>query len=241
MGKKAKIKEIFTSIQGEGPYIGYKQIFIRFCNCNLNCDYCDTDFSFEKEAKEYSVEELKNIVENIGLKDIHSISLTGGEPLLWSEFLNEFIPQVNAHFYLETNATMAKEIEKIKPILNKIEYIAADIKLPSTTGLTNSFALHSNFFEAIKKAKLDCVIKQPYCDKNIFAKIVFDENITQEEIDNSVILAKQHKLELILQPKMNEKKLSVSSSFMLNVLNRFLEKYPKVRLIPQTHKFLALE
>ena len=27
---KAKISEIFDSIQGEGPYIGYRQIFIRF-------------------------------------------------------------------------------------------------------------------------------------------------------------------------------------------------------------------
>ena len=41
---KAKIKEIFASIQGEGPYVGVKQLFIRFCACNLNCDYCDTPF-----------------------------------------------------------------------------------------------------------------------------------------------------------------------------------------------------
>ena len=40
----ANIKEIFLSIQGEGPYIGYRQVFIRFCGCNLDCQYCDTDF-----------------------------------------------------------------------------------------------------------------------------------------------------------------------------------------------------
>ena len=38
----AKICEMFTSVQGEGPYVGCKQLFIRFCGCNLNCDYCDT-------------------------------------------------------------------------------------------------------------------------------------------------------------------------------------------------------
>ena len=41
---EAKINEIFSSIQGEGPVVGYKQLFIRFCGCNLNCDYCDTEF-----------------------------------------------------------------------------------------------------------------------------------------------------------------------------------------------------
>ena len=30
MTNKAQIKEIFVSIQGEGPYIGYKQLFIDF-------------------------------------------------------------------------------------------------------------------------------------------------------------------------------------------------------------------
>ena len=45
MNNKAKIKEIFSSIQGEGLLVGVEQIFIRFCKCNLACKYCDTDFS----------------------------------------------------------------------------------------------------------------------------------------------------------------------------------------------------
>ena len=74
-----KVKEIFTSIQGEGPYVGYKQLFIRLCGCNLNCKYCDTDFGLIG-SREYSPEEIKQICEqNI---DCHSVALTGGEPLL---------------------------------------------------------------------------------------------------------------------------------------------------------------
>ena len=57
-----KVKEIFTSIQGEGPFVGYKQLFIRLCGCNLNCKYCDTDFSSEN-AKNYTLEELLAISE----------------------------------------------------------------------------------------------------------------------------------------------------------------------------------
>ena len=78
MSNKVFIKEIFESIQGEGPYIGYNQLFVRFSKCNLNCKYCDTDFT--SDLKEYSLEEL--LEETNKFKNIHSISLTGGEPLL---------------------------------------------------------------------------------------------------------------------------------------------------------------
>ena len=79
-----KIKEVFTSVQGEGPYVGYKQLFIRLCGCNLNCSYCDTDFAI-MGAKDYSVQELIDICKNND--DCHSVSLTGGEPLLQVKFL----------------------------------------------------------------------------------------------------------------------------------------------------------
>ena len=52
-----KVKEIFASIQGEGPYVGYKQLFIRFCGCNLNCGYCDTEFDANGAAA-YSLDEI---------------------------------------------------------------------------------------------------------------------------------------------------------------------------------------
>ena len=39
---ETNIIEIFSSIQGEGKYVGYRQVFIRFSGCNLHCTYCDT-------------------------------------------------------------------------------------------------------------------------------------------------------------------------------------------------------
>ncbi len=224
MATEVKIKEIFESIQGESPFVGTKQLFIRFCGCNLNCDYCDTNFD-AKDAVSYTAESLvKKIQNNYDLKRIHSVSLTGGEPLLHAQFINEFVhflPDIK--IYLETNATLTDELLNVK---DKIDIISADIKLPSSAG-KDTFDLHDKFLENCNGIYT-------------FAKIVFDKNITDEEIKTCANLGEKHNIVLILQPKMDGNKMSVDNDFCQNILNKFLNIYPNTRLIPQVHKFLNL-
>lgn len=222
---KAKIKEIFTSIQGEGNYIGYNQLFIRFCGCNLKCDYCDTDFYADNNYTEFEPEELAKYIDNkFDLSKIHSISLTGGEPLLSVEFLKEFLPLMKKAIYLETNGTLFESLIKIKPM---ISIIAADIKLESASG-KNMFDLHDKFFQ-------NCA------GIETFAKIVFNENINNKEIDACVSLVEKYGIPLVLQPQMINDKIAVKPEFIMVTLNKFLEKYKDVRVIPQTHKFLNID
>lgn len=220
---KAKIKETFASIQGEGPYIGYKQLFIRFCGCNLNCNYCDTDYSAISNYKEYDPTELANEV--IKHKDIHSVSLTGGEPLLSVEFLKEFLPKLNNKIYLETNATLPEKLLEVKPY---IDIISADIKLESATGIKDSYILHDKFFEAGKGVET-------------FAKVVFNDKITQSEIDICSKLAIKHNIPLILQPEMNGNNFTSNPAKYQEIFDKFLSNYQNVRLIPQVHKFLNVQ
>ncbi len=218
---EAKINEIFSSIQGEGPVVGYKQLFIRFCGCNLSCAYCDTEFN---NGKTYTPQELyEEITSNYDLNNIHSISLTGGEPLLHTDFLKEFLPLLQGHtkIYLETNATLCENFLQIKKYA---DIISADIKLKSSTG-NDTFDLHERFLE-----KTEGIYT--------FAKIVFDENITQYEIEKSAQIAKKFDIEITLQPKMTDNKMSVSSDFCNKILDKYLSIYKKVRLIPQVHKFI---
>lgn len=221
MTDKIKIKEVFTSIQGEGAFIGYKQLFIRFCGCNLSCNYCDTDYRII-DSVEYRLCELIELVKQH--LDCHSVSLTGGEPLLNTGFLKEFLPQCPLPVYLETNATLAGELGEI---IDYIDYVSADIKLASCTGGNDLFSEHDRFFS----------VASP---KVLFAKIVFDSNITEYEIMQCAKLGAKYNIELILQPMMVDDNIALDKDFIQKTLDEFLKKYKKVRLIPQTHKFLDI-
>ena len=212
-----KVNEIFASIQGEGPYVGYKQLFVRFCNCNLKCNYCDTEFM---DGKDYNPCELADEVNKFS--DVHAVSLTGGEPLLQIEFLKDFLPRVNKKIYLETNATLADKFIEVKPF---IDIVSADIKLESATGIKDTYKFHDKFFEACKGVET-------------FAKIVFNDKISDDEIDKCCELGKKYGIELILQPEMGADGMAVNSDFCAKILDKFLIKYENVRLIPQVHKFL---
>src|SRR5574344_225780 len=226
MNSKAKIKEIFTSIQGEGPYIGYNQLFIRFCGCNLNCNYCDTPFDEKNSLGKFDVDELlKYINSNFELGNVHSVSLTGGEPLLYADFLKKFLPELDKKIYLETNATLFENLLIVKPF---VSVVAADIKLESASGVKNSYYYHDKFFKNCKGVET-------------FAKIVFDKNITNDEIKLCSTLANKHGIPLILQPVTTNNIINIDNQFVKNIFNKFLNEYKNVRVIPQVHKLIGIE
>lgn len=215
---KTFIKEIFTSIQGEGLYVGEKQIFVRFCRCNLKCKYCDTNFK-KDNAKEYSTNDLFNILKE---NPITTVSFTGGEPLIEVDFLNDLLSNynLNKNIYLETNGICYKELEKI---IDKVGVVSMDIKLPSATGQKNNFIENEKFLSVANK-------------KEVFIKTVFDENITKEEIKTVIKLAKKDNTTIILQPKM-----PMNKDFAFEeIFDEFYKHYKNLRLIPQVHKFLNI-
>lgn len=76
-----RVAELFTSINGEGMCAGELAVFVRFCGCNLNCDYCDTTWANEQDCT-YEVMTEEELLCQIGEKGITNVTLTGGEPLL---------------------------------------------------------------------------------------------------------------------------------------------------------------
>lgn len=227
MTKTAKVAEIFDSVQGEGPYIGYRQLFIRFCGCNLLCDYCDTEFD---QGDEYPLDELVKKVKTYNLKPLHSVSLTGGEPLVQYEFLKEFLPELKnlgLKIYLETNGTMPKAIESV---IDYVDIVSMDFKVDSSAKIGDLFTKHDKFLEICKNNN----------NKEVFAKLVFDETIRDFEINESVKLAEKYNIPIILQPKMAGNEIKVSHDKIVETFNKFSEKYFDTRLIGQVHKFFDI-
>src|SRR5271167_2974789 len=107
----AKILEIFRSIQGEGKYVGASQVFVRFFECNMHCVWCDTPASIGDGKREYQELDLKQVSGQVNAlyDNAHSVSITGGEPLLQKDFLKSFchgLHREGKKIYLDSNGTL---------------------------------------------------------------------------------------------------------------------------------------
>ena len=52
IGNSLEVVDLWQTIQGEGPFAGMRAIFIRLAGCNLQCPFCDTDYTSKRETLE---------------------------------------------------------------------------------------------------------------------------------------------------------------------------------------------
>lgn len=104
-----RVVEIFKTFQGEGPYTGYKSVFIRLGGCNLSCNFCDTEFDAYEDL---SLDDIISRVISLSEGDeIELVVITGGEPLLQHiSFLCESLINNKFMVQIETNGTVFREI-----------------------------------------------------------------------------------------------------------------------------------
>jgi 7-carboxy-7-deazaguanine synthase len=75
---RVRISEIYASIQGESTHAGKPCVFVRTTGCNLRCSWCDSEFTFT--GGEWR--DVDDIVAEVARLGIHTVEVTGGEPLL---------------------------------------------------------------------------------------------------------------------------------------------------------------
>ncbi|MBJ6749337.1 7-carboxy-7-deazaguanine synthase QueE [Geomonas anaerohicana] len=244
---QAPLVECFSSIQGEGVLVGLRQVFLRFSGCNLDCKFCDTPGmsavpeeclleltpgrrDFFKVPNPVPLERVATLIESWtaawpGIH--HSISVTGGEPLLFGTLLEEWLPVLKKllPIYLETNGTLP---EALAPLIPHLDSIGMDIKLPSSTGCPELWDQHHAFLELAAM-------------KDVFVKIVVGQETEDWEIQRScaMIASVDPGIPLILQPVTRpDGSIGIDSLRSLE-LQELCSSLREVRVIPQTHKFMG--
>ena len=242
----ANIYEIFSGVQGEGIYVGRRQLFVRLCGCNLSCRYCDTpesrqailfahveqplgSRSFELQSNPISSAELANRIDRIDPERTHTaVSLTGGEPLLAANFLAELILQCeDRKFYLETNGTLPTELKKVADL---VETIAMDIKLPSAAGAGANLDTSREFLATAAKA-------------DVFVKVVVTEQASRKEITAAaeVVASVSGDIPLVIQPvtPTSAEMRPPDAERVFELQMAALDILSDVRVIPQVHKLMG--
>jgi len=220
----APVYEVFSSYQGEGPYTGMPQTFVRFAGCNIKCDYCDTAYSIKisDKAKYYTPDSLLKEIKKLSPK---TVSITGGEPLIHLDFLKAFLPKLKKSrfkVYLETNGTLPASLKKI---INSCDIVSMDFKFPSECH-KSFWKEHAEFLET--------------AGDKAFAKCVITKNTLMAEIKKSgqIVRSISKKTYVILQPAAGKDMPSAKTlSKFYTELNKIL---PNAFIMPQLHKILKI-
>ena len=248
MNKPLYIREVFSSIQGEGMLVGRRQIFVRLTGCNLECNYCDTNFERSDTCKLESKPgsgHFIDIPQPVSLQQMtaiivdwqtqlpgahHSISFTGGEPLLEADSLIEWFPEIRKLIpvHLETNGTLNIAL---RSVIDHVDFISMDMKLPSTSGSVGElWESHRQFLEQALAT-------------DVSVKIVICESTDKDEVTRvcEIISAVAPSTPLFLQPlSLPDSTLGISVPHIFRLQEMAASIIPDVRVILQMHKLLGV-
>ena len=112
-----EVHSIFSTIQGEGPFVGQRATFIRLAGCNLQCPQCDTEYLVSKHPDidtEYPgkyLQEVTHILDEVVIYPNDLVVITGGEPFR-QNLLPLVVALLDANFIvqIETNGTLYQDL-----------------------------------------------------------------------------------------------------------------------------------
>lgn len=137
--------EVFASIQGEGHFVGEPQTFVRLRGCPLRCRWCDTPGSWtlddddrarvaspggaRREPAWATPFQVLCWIAEVEPGAPRTVSLTGGEPLLWPDFvlgLRGLLGERRLH--LETAGGHPRALARVLAVC---DHVSLDLKLPA--------------------------------------------------------------------------------------------------------------
>ena len=209
--------------------MGERHIFVRFEACHMACAYCD---EVGKKSRDMSLADVLKVVAK--LEKSHGphtcVSLTGGEPLLYEDFLKPLCRALKKRRFcvlLETSGVLWRPFSKVS---RDCDIIGMDLKLPSVTKQRDFLAEHRAFLAIAKK-------------KDVYIKIVLSKNADVRDFSRHLrmVAAVAPATPVFLQPLSRSGKVYPDLLLLhhLNKLQRIGAKWlPDVRVGIQLHKLL---
>ena len=232
---RARVSEIFTSIEGEGIFIGKKTLFIRLSGCHLKCRWCDTKYALPLDSgTDYQIDEIKDLIIRELRPSTYKVNFTGGEPLLQTEAvieLADFIKkQTNLKTYMESSCFDSELFSKVLPYIDicKIEFKTDD-----------SNVVEDQEYDNLLLNEIKCLELAVESNKATYIKIVVTNSTNLESFKNLVYnISKKIKpsdiLGFIIQPSFGIDQPTVNK--LLDTYDIVQPIFPEVRIIPQLHK-----
>lgn len=228
---RARLSEVFSSLQGEGPHAGERHLFVRFEECHIHCRYCD---ELGKPGTEKQLHELVTEIESLERSEgpHRFISYTGGEPLIYLKFLKPLMQAMRDRGmknYLETDGILWPALEQV---VDLCDCIAMDMKPPSVTGEKNFEAEHERFLQIARR-------------KETYVKFVLSREIAIPEFERliGIVARTAPEVPVVLQPLSGECEGHEDAALMklLGELQTLaLRQLKDVRIIPRLHRILKI-
>jgi len=246
------VGEIFSSLQGEGLYVGRRQVFVRFYGCPLRCVYCDTkEFWTPKPACRVEVSpgsgkfrergplDVGGVVREVvrlRTADTHSVSLTGGEPLASSQFLLELLRRLREEglrTYLETAGTDPGVVREISGLLN---FACVDLKLP------DHGAVPLSRWRNLVESELECIRMLKGEGVEVFGKTVLLKTSSPKIFLEVCKRLSKLEVPLVLQPVTPLGGAKPPTTAQLLRMSSLASScgVGEVAVIPQVHKLMGL-
>lgn len=265
----APVMEVFASIQGEGAFVGEPQVFLRMLGCPLRCRWCDTPRSWtiprDARARIAAVRGTRHEsawatpfqalcwIAETEPGAPRTISVTGGEPLLWTQFLLGLKPLCGPRrLHLETGGAHPARLARV---IGAFDHISLDLKpeldldapVEIETPLRASPALAidgersprtSAEWKVAREACLTLVAGRDAC-----GKIVVSGERTVEELAPLLDEVERcaESLPLYLQPATPLGGSSAPDPRTLTILCEMArDRDLQVRVLPQVHRILRM-
>jgi len=250
------VGQIFNTIQGEGLYFGRRQVFVRLPGCELDCAYCDTvDFrAFRPKTCQVEIRpgsmrlrsvpnpmthgEVLRHIKGLSTPDTHSVSFTGGEPLMAGNFLLDIscaCKGAGLKTYLETNGASGKAMSRV---IRQIDIAAIDIKLPEHC------AVPVKSWRLLFDEELSCIKTSLENGVETFVKIVVLRSTKERTIARVCReLSKIGAVPLVLQPVTPSRRIRSSPSMaQMYRLSQAAARagVKEIAIIPQLHKLIGV-